>query len=237
MRTLYPHASSKAHLDAVKEFDNQRAMDHAYRQRFEEPRPRSPTPPLDHVNRHFDHPGDNPEPPSPPPSPLTLLRRLDLEQDDPFDLGFGAGGSDSDGSDDGMSFDRLRVALDGLANELDDEEADDRLDNERLEEEIAEVHVEDAAEWYPFKKVEHVVALLMIGSTRNLLSRTQYQHIRSILRVLDINLPEWGTLRALVKQMKKNLGLNIQERTSPCGNPLFGLDIKNVIVNVSSIYI
>jgi hypothetical protein len=81
-----------------------------------------------------------------------------------------------------------------------------------------------------------VAAFLMTGSNRSLLSRTQYHFIRSILRICDVTLPEWGTLRELVKKLKVKLGLEIRERTSPCGNPLFGLDIKTIISNVSTLY-
>ncbi|EGG02576.1 uncharacterized protein MELLADRAFT_91284 [Melampsora larici-populina 98AG31] len=201
MRTLYPHVSSKAHLDLVKSFDDQRQADYAQRQQFAQPRPQSPSPQMNNVNHAFDSTGDIAlsDPHSPPLSPLSHLRALDFDPADPFDLGWGESGTNADDSDGGLNFEKLCAAFEALANDCNDEEEDERLDEECLEEDIAKVQVEDAEEWYPFKKVKHVVVLLIMGSTRNLLSRTQYQRICSILRILNVNLPEWGTLRAIVK--------------------------------------
>ncbi|KAH9810453.1 hypothetical protein DFH28DRAFT_1132268 [Melampsora americana] len=89
----------------------------------------------------------------------------------------------------------------------------------------------DCTEWYPFKKKEHVVALLIIGSTRSILSQSQYHRIRAILQICDVRLPEWGALRALSKKLKDNFGLTVSERHSPGGKPLFGLEIQTIVRN------
>ncbi|KAH9813636.1 hypothetical protein DFH28DRAFT_859275, partial [Melampsora americana] len=86
---------------------------------------------------------------------------------------------------------------------------------------------------FVFWSLQYVMALLMIILAHDLLSRTQYQRIRSILRIGAVNIPEWGCLRALVKRLKKKLGLQLKEQIIPCGNPLFGLDVKIIISNVS----
>ncbi|KAH9810780.1 hypothetical protein DFH28DRAFT_1131520 [Melampsora americana] len=113
---------------------------------------------------------------------------------------------------------------------LEDEESDDEAGDEKhLEAELATVKKLDSKGWFPFKKKEHVVALLMIGSTQDLISRSQYQRLQSILRICDFWLPDWGALRALKKKLKERLGLSIFERNSPSGTPLFGLNIQDII--------
>ncbi|KAH9820369.1 hypothetical protein DFH28DRAFT_839892, partial [Melampsora americana] len=66
---------------------------------------------------------------------------------------------------------------------------------------------------------------------RSILSRLQYHRIRAILKILDVDLPNWGALRSLSKQMKKNFGLEVSEQTSPKGHPLFGLKVQTIIRN------
>ncbi|KAH9813500.1 hypothetical protein DFH28DRAFT_1171408 [Melampsora americana] len=206
MKDFKSHVKSVAHHTAAEAFVAQQQADLALRQRFHT-RPRSPTPSVEpqHQHNYFDAEPDLSDPPSPPPSPFTLLCNLD--NPDPFGVGY-----DSDFLNDAMDFDSLRQAFEVLENEHEEGEA--RLDDELLEEDIKGLQPQDSD-----------------GSNRNLLSRTQYQRIRSILRIMAVNLPEWGTLRALVKRMKKTLGLMIRERKSPLGNPLFGLDVKIIISN------
>lgn len=113
---------------------------------------------------------------------------------------------------------------------LEEEESDDESDDDkRLEAELATVKKLESKGWFPFKKKEHVAALLMIESTWNLISRSQYQRLRSIFRICDVWLPDWGALRALKKNLKERLGLSIFERNSPSGTPLFGLNIQDII--------
>ncbi|KAH9816221.1 hypothetical protein DFH28DRAFT_837683, partial [Melampsora americana] len=82
---------------------------------------------------------------------------------------------------------------------------------------------------YPFRKKEHLVALLIIGSTQSLLSCLQYQHIQSILRICKVELPEWRSLQDLTNQLKHQMGLDISAKVSPTGNPVFGLRAKTII--------
>ncbi|EGF97082.1 uncharacterized protein MELLADRAFT_88121 [Melampsora larici-populina 98AG31] len=151
MRTLYPHASSAAHLAAVQDFLKEQDAERALRNQSDNARPANDPPRLDNLANqlHFTHDilDHDSDPPSPPPSPLTLLRGLDLNQPDPFDLGLGDDAADSDTSEGGLDFDRMRLAIEALENELDDDDA--RLDEEALEEDIAGVRVQDAAEWHP----------------------------------------------------------------------------------------
>ncbi|KAH9821041.1 hypothetical protein DFH28DRAFT_1079160 [Melampsora americana] len=231
MKSYGAHVASAAHSIAAEKFLTRQAANQVINQQFE--LHRSPTPPavqdLDHFFEDIHNLSDTP---ANPPSPLTFLRSF-LENNG---RGNGDNLEDSDIAEERMDFDLLREAVDTLGNGFDDDTEDEAHYVEELEKELAAVNVEEAAGWYPFKKKEHVVALLMTSSNRSLLSRTQYHFIRSILRICDVILPEWGTLRELVKKLKHKLGLEIHERTSPCGNPLFGLDIKTIISNVSTLY-
>ncbi|KAH9811554.1 hypothetical protein DFH28DRAFT_1178981 [Melampsora americana] len=228
MKSYHSHVASAAHLHAAESFLISQAENRALRQGFETAIEieGSPTPPDINLNNYFEDNRDHSNQPDRPPSPLTLLRSFISQTDQ--------NGYDSDDSDMRLDFDKLREAFHALDSGEDDIE-DEAVYEEALEQELAAIKVEEAANWYPFKKKEHVVALLMIGSNRNLLLRTQYQRIRSLLRVLDVTLPEWGTLRALVKRIKDKLDLKIRERTSPLGNPLFGLDVKTIISNLNKL--
>ncbi|KAH9810786.1 hypothetical protein DFH28DRAFT_1064014 [Melampsora americana] len=223
MANFQAHVASQSHHTAVQAFVAQQQADQHQLQQFQS-RPRSSTQSVEEEHNFFDHIEELSDPPSPPPSPLTILRTLDNPT--PFGVG---NDDDSDYSNAALDFESLRQAFETLGN--DSEEHDENLDEELLEEDVRGVEIKDSEAWYLFKTKEHVMALLMISSARNLLSRTQYQRIRSILRIGAVNLPEWGSLRALVKRLKKKFGLQLQERISPCGNPLFGSDVKIIISN------
>ncbi|KAH9814752.1 hypothetical protein DFH28DRAFT_1127261 [Melampsora americana] len=105
-----------------------------------------------------------------------------------------------------INFHRLRQAFEALKHEkADDPWEDQALDEAALDADLASVQAQDSIAWFPFKKKEHLVALLIIGSTRGLLSQSQYQRIR--------------------------LGLELSKQTSLEGNPLFGLKIKTIITS------
>ncbi|KAH9825055.1 hypothetical protein DFH28DRAFT_878478, partial [Melampsora americana] len=77
----------------------------------------------------------------------------------------------------------------------------------------------------------HVLALLLMGSARSILSRDQYMRVRLVFRLCKVILPDWGVLRALCTRMKKRVGLELSERMSPEGKPLFGLKVETIIRN------
>ncbi|KAH9811918.1 hypothetical protein DFH28DRAFT_931583 [Melampsora americana] len=168
-------------------------------------------------------PDDSPVPNSPdrPLTPLSYLRDLQC-------AGLMDDASDSDQSDHVLDLPMLRKALEAMDNLLElnkEEEFQDHLD---LDAQLDVVHQVESNGWYPFTKKE-VVALLIIGSTRSLLSQLQYHRIRSILRICDVALPAWGSLRDLSKRLKKKMGLDIAARESPTGNPLFGLKVQKIV--------
>ncbi|KAH9817521.1 hypothetical protein DFH28DRAFT_1155633 [Melampsora americana] len=128
----------------------------------------------------------------------------------------------------GEAFNLLLNALDGMDDEDLDEE--DEAEAERvLDRELAEANQQEARDWFPFKKKEHAVGMLAIGTSRNLLSRSQYNRIRILFRICNVKIPDWSTVRALKNRLKKRVGLSISERISPTGTPLFGLNLQEII--------
>jgi hypothetical protein len=167
--------------------------------------------------------------------------------------------TESDVSDLDIDFNKLAEAIKAMEHDGWGEDEDEAADAAALEADLRHSIPQDSNDWYPFKKKEvsskffslisllqvsltllshhskHVVALLIIGSTRSILSRSQYHRIRAILHICDVRLPEWGALRALSKNLKENLGLVVSQRKSPGGTPLFGLKVQTIISNVRNI--
>ncbi|KAH9807163.1 hypothetical protein DFH28DRAFT_1152885 [Melampsora americana] len=221
-RTLsdYPsHIKTPAHHLAVQRLLARQEADEVMLEAIRSSRHQSfePRPDIMFEDPHLDPTGNaRPESPERPLTPLSYLRDIhgaDLRDDN----------SDANESDDELDFHMLREALEAMANPmnhpLDDHVPPDLDFNGDLDESDGP----SGYGWFPFTKKEHIVALLIIGSTRSLLSRLQYQRIRSILRICDVQLPAWGSLRELSNRLKRRMGLAIAARDSPTGNPLFGL--------------
>ncbi|EGG02512.1 uncharacterized protein MELLADRAFT_91346 [Melampsora larici-populina 98AG31] len=84
--------------------------------------------------------------------------------------------------------------------------------------------------WYPLRKKEHAALLLMLGTSRDLMSTAEYTRIRCILKnVLQVDLPDLGHLKNIRKDLKARLGLRVLEQTSPLGNPCFTLSVTDII--------
>ncbi|KAH9815113.1 hypothetical protein DFH28DRAFT_1221255 [Melampsora americana] len=188
------HSKSEAHKASVDRFLRKTQAEDAFRRQFTNPDHEPRTPPIEDRMQWEDvqmYEGDEQLPH--PLSPLRLLRMLKDTPEEPEDM-------------EAIDFHRLRQAFEALEHEkADDGWEDQALDEAALDAELASVQAQDSIAWFPFKKKEHLVALLIIGSTRGLLSRSQYQRIR--------------------------LGLELSERTSLAGNPLFGLKIKTIITS------
>ncbi|KAH9810625.1 hypothetical protein DFH28DRAFT_1132026 [Melampsora americana] len=159
------------------------------------------------------------EPPERQPSPFSYLRAVEVA-----DLLQTKDAEDSELEDD---MHKMAEAIWALEQDGGSDKEDDRQDDIALENHSQTCPA--SAEWYPFKRKEHVVALLIIGSTRSILSRLQYHRIRSILRICDVDLPKWGAIRSLSKKLKSNFGLEVSDRISPHGHPLFGLKVQTII--------
>lgn len=219
------HIKTPAHHRAVQRLVDQTHADEAMLQAVRENNQQMPDipPPL---GNDFDlHDAIFPLPDSPdrPFTPLSYLR--DLQFSGASDVS-----SESNHSDHVLDLQSLRAALEAMANPAghahDDDDFSTDLDEELVIEDLGTPRENG---WYPFKKKEHIAALLIIGSTRSLLSRLQYQRIRSILRICDVNLPEWGTLRALSNRLKRKIDLVVSARVSPTGKPLFGLKVQTIV--------
>ncbi|KAH9809107.1 hypothetical protein DFH28DRAFT_1191574 [Melampsora americana] len=84
--------------------------------------------------------------------------------------------------------------------------------------------------WYPLRKKEHAAALLILGTGRNLMSTSEYNRLRRILKmVINFHLPEIGHVKEIRRELKDRLGLRVLEKTSPLGNPCFTLSITDII--------
>ncbi|KAH9814863.1 hypothetical protein DFH28DRAFT_828680, partial [Melampsora americana] len=80
--------------------------------------------------------------------------------------------------------------------------------------------------WYPFKKTEHLLALMLLGLMSNLLSCLQYDVLRAIVVVASVELPAWSVLRGVREGLRNRLKIDVVENTSALGNPCFGLSIQ-----------
>ncbi|KAH9810567.1 hypothetical protein DFH28DRAFT_1131965 [Melampsora americana] len=215
------HLASQKHLEAVARYEAQQAA--ATQMLPGLNALNSPEPIANPQDDLFQEEGPRSESPERPPTPLSSMYALSLAQMAQED--------NSDDSDLEIDVQKLTEAIKAMDHEMWGEEEDETANDAALEEDLRSSQLLDNAAWYPFKKKEHIVALLIIGSTRSILSRSQYHHIRSIIHICNVRLPEWGALRALSKRLKKNLGLDVSERTSARQTPLFGLKVQTIISN------
>ncbi|KAH9812511.1 hypothetical protein DFH28DRAFT_1129815 [Melampsora americana] len=228
MRTFEKHVESRAHVQAVRHFIDEAQANEAYIQQHAAPTIDLQTPTFE-VWNPSEEPQETTERPLTPTSPLSLLCLLD--SNDPLALDDNHSFS-SDDSDDDARFIRFQKAFEALGEGFEDDWGDEDIDEDAIAADLAGAKAQDSLDWYPFKKKEHVLALLMIGNTRSILSRAQYQRIRAILRIIfHVKLPEWGVLRAVSTRMKERVGMSLSERKSPWGTPLFGLNIQTIISN------
>lgn len=77
--------------------------------------------------------------------------------------------------------------------------------------------------------------MLLAGTNRSLLSRQQYEKVRNVLKMCEVTLPEWGSLRRMREKLKERVGVTLAESKSPLGNPCFGLSVKEVLGQVTSL--
>ncbi|KAH9810698.1 hypothetical protein DFH28DRAFT_1131780 [Melampsora americana] len=227
-RTLsdYPtHIKTPAHHLAVQRLLAQQDADEVMLQAIRSTRGQSIETRPDYLFEHdLDQTGfPRPDLPERPLTPLSYLREIH---------GTDVGDDFSDESGDELDFQMLREALEAMANPMDQPNEDHLPPEMDFDGDLEQADGSNTNGWYPFTKKEHIVALLIIGSTRSLLSRLQYQRIRSILRICDVNLPAWGSLRDLSNRTKRKMGLAILARHSPTGKPLFGLkELANPMVS------
>ncbi|KAH9814463.1 hypothetical protein DFH28DRAFT_1168556 [Melampsora americana] len=207
MRDYRAHICLPAHHRSVQKLLDRQAADEAMLHAIRSTRTESlqGTPPEIFAANYFDQP-DLPVPNSPerPLTPLSYLHKF-------HGTGIADDSSDSDDSDHILDFKLLRQGLEALAN-FNQEELPNEMDSEDgmdIDIDLDDVAGLETNGWYPFRKKEHLVALLIIG----------------------MELPEWRSLRDLTNRLKHQMGLDISARVSPTGNPVFGLkELANPIV-------
>ncbi|KAH9456882.1 hypothetical protein Pst134EA_020792 [Puccinia striiformis f. sp. tritici] len=131
----------------------------------------------------------------------------------------------------------LPINDENLSQPLDDAGEDEWEDIDNDEHEHKHKHKHEPTnsdpagkgDWYPFKNKLDLVASLLIGHTRSMLSRTLYNKIREILTICDLRLPGWATVRASWIQIRKLLQTTIKKLTSMFDTPCFSLSAKTLI--------
>lgn len=79
--------------------------------------------------------------------------------------------------------------------------------------------------------------MLLMGSTRNLVSRFQYEKTRLIVGLCDMTISEWSVLRRLRQRLKLRLNMIVVSVLSPLGTPCFRLRLEDIIAQVGFSFI
>ncbi|POW11280.1 hypothetical protein PSHT_08505 [Puccinia striiformis] len=112
---------------------------------------------------------------------------------------------------------------------LEDSTLDDLLDEEVEEEETIPTE-EDHKQWAPFRSKMDFVGCLLVGYTRNLLSRTLFDQIRLILNELcHLKIPAWSSIRWSQKRIRDLLGLEVKMQESVWGMPCAVLSSRHAL--------
>ncbi|KAI7963681.1 hypothetical protein MJO29_004108 [Puccinia striiformis f. sp. tritici] len=112
---------------------------------------------------------------------------------------------------------------------LEDSTLDDLLDEEVEEEETIPTE-EDHKQWAPFRSKMDFVGCLLVGYTRNLLSRTLFDQIRLILNELcHLKIPAWPSIRRSQKRIRDLLGLEVKMQESVWGMPCAVLSSRHAL--------
>ncbi|KAA1120083.1 hypothetical protein PGT21_037132 [Puccinia graminis f. sp. tritici] len=83
--------------------------------------------------------------------------------------------------------------------------------------------------WFPFKSKLDLVASLIIGHTRSLLSMAIYTKIRAVLTGCDVKLPAWATVQTSRDRINKLLGCEILPHKSVFDTPCFSLGARHIL--------
>ncbi|KAH9814867.1 hypothetical protein DFH28DRAFT_1082628 [Melampsora americana] len=179
------HATSAKHLEEVACFEAHAAAAEQMLLSLDEPSPPpSPEPPDVHI--HIPEEESESKRSDTPPRPLlpfTSIQAVELVaamyKENNLEI-----------SDLEIDFHKLAKAIQAMEHEGQDK--DDVTDEAALEADLWSLVPQDFNDWYLFKKKEHVVTLLIIGSTHSILSQSQYRCIRAILQICNVRLPESG---------------------------------------------
>lgn len=71
------------------------------------------------------------------------------------------------------------------------------------------------------------------GSACNQVSRRQYETVRSAVSLAGVKLPSYKSLKAILKRIKNQMGLNLVSGLSPLNNVCYSLPLKDLLRLVS----
>ncbi|EGG05465.1 uncharacterized protein MELLADRAFT_88032 [Melampsora larici-populina 98AG31] len=148
MEDYGPHSHSAKHLEAVARYNARQAAENMMMPGLQEPDPPgaiSPAPVQDNI---FDEITSRSDTPERAPSPFTALHTLAMAEERQI--------SDSDDSDGEVDLQKLAEAFRVMEEDMWGEEGDEAIDAAALEADLrtSTMPVEEASQWYPFKKKE-----------------------------------------------------------------------------------
>ena len=73
----------------------------------------------------------------------------------------------------------------------------------------------------------------MMGYLHNLMSKVTFLQLRVILRVRNLPLPYWDTLKRARERIQEDYGMKTQVSTSVWDNKCFTLNLRRILANVS----
>ncbi|WAQ81854.1 hypothetical protein PtA15_2A167 [Puccinia triticina] len=83
--------------------------------------------------------------------------------------------------------------------------------------------------WFPFKSKLDLVASLLIGHTRSMLSRSLYKRISALWEVCGLKLLRWAAVRESRKRIRDLLGNKVQSYVSVFDTPCYALSSQKII--------
>ncbi|KAH9813110.1 hypothetical protein DFH28DRAFT_930296 [Melampsora americana] len=117
-----------------------------------------------------------------------------------------------------------------------DDDDHDSINSEDEQDEIEAIPLclenddsDEVNKWYPVEKKEHFMGLLLMGTVRRPTSQEDYDRIQLIVKIGDLTIPHWASVRRIQQDLRKRLGLNVVKTISPLGHPCFSLDIQEIV--------
>ncbi|EGG03247.1 uncharacterized protein MELLADRAFT_90254 [Melampsora larici-populina 98AG31] len=162
MRSYGPHSQTETHLAAVARYEARITAENVMLPGLNDPQNGNPAAPLPQDDIFNDN--DELAPPDDlpfarPPSPFSYLQALQMAEENKT--------SETDDSDLEINIHKLAEAMAAMNEGFDSD--DDEADEVALEHEMHTPQVQDAHEWYPFKKKEvrsisNVIQLLLFSN-------------------------------------------------------------------------
>ncbi|KAA1113161.1 hypothetical protein PGT21_023248 [Puccinia graminis f. sp. tritici] len=131
----------------------------------------------------------------------------------------------------------LELAIGQISSEPDELADVDSIPSFRQEEVKIEDVTPDSSVWFPFPSKEYLIGSLLIGYLHKLISRDLYHQIRTIFTLYAIGLPGWEALRIMRAKIRSMSNHSIIQRESVFNQPMFGLDARQLISDVSTYFL